>query len=243
VIPLKSPRKIAASSSETAPYASPTRKPCVEFRLESTLQGCFDLCHAIDKSNPGKQKERTVLALNFASAKNPGGGFLGGSQAQEESLARSSALYHCLDGRSFYEVNRKDPNRCLYYDGAIYSPDVVVFRDDSGAWLDEPVLVSFLTVPAPNAGAAKKNYSVPDEEIAAAVGRRVRIVLQVAMKHGHRDVVLGAFGTGVFRNDIRVIASAFRHEIDRAQDSFDTIRFSIIDKPTLDKFVSAYGPL
>jgi uncharacterized protein (TIGR02452 family) len=33
-----------------------------------------------------------VLALNFASARNPGGGFLNGSQAQEESLARSSAL-------------------------------------------------------------------------------------------------------------------------------------------------------
>ncbi len=33
------------------------------------------------------------LCLNFASAKNPGGGFLSGSQAQEECLARASGLY------------------------------------------------------------------------------------------------------------------------------------------------------
>ena len=34
-----------------------------------------------------------TAALNFASAKNPGGGFMGGAIAQEESLARSSSLY------------------------------------------------------------------------------------------------------------------------------------------------------
>src|SRR5258705_8268933 len=37
-----------------------------------------------------------VAVLNFASAKNPGGGFLGSARAQEEDLARASALYPCL---------------------------------------------------------------------------------------------------------------------------------------------------
>jgi uncharacterized protein (TIGR02452 family) len=36
------------------------------------------------------------VALNFASAKHPGGGFLRGADAQEEYLCRATWLYHCL---------------------------------------------------------------------------------------------------------------------------------------------------
>lgn len=51
--------------------------------------------------------DRSVVLLNFASAKNPGGGFLGGARAQEEDLARASALYPALERASeYYEANR-----------------------------------------------------------------------------------------------------------------------------------------
>ncbi|HEX4516360.1 MAG TPA: TIGR02452 family protein, partial [Polyangiaceae bacterium] len=51
------------------------------------------------------EKESRVCVLNFASARKPGGGFLGGAKAQEEDLARASALYACLEPqRAYYDA-------------------------------------------------------------------------------------------------------------------------------------------
>ena len=53
------------------------------------------------KENPTKN----ISILNFASAKNPGGGFLRGSMAQEESIAYVSTLYHSLIQSDMYKIN------------------------------------------------------------------------------------------------------------------------------------------
>lgn len=93
-----------------------------------------------------------VAVLNFASARNPGGGYLNGAQAQEEALCRASALYTCLlRAPGFYDHHRahRDP---FYTDRVIHAPAVPVFRDDRGALLDAPFPAGFLTSPAPNAG-------------------------------------------------------------------------------------------
>src|SRR5205085_8535036 len=93
-----------------------------------------------------------VIALNFASATKPGGSFINGAMAQEESLAYSSGLYPAINQmKEMYEHN-KSLHSGLYSDYMVYSPDIPVFRNDNYQLVDEPYNVSFITSPAVNAG-------------------------------------------------------------------------------------------
>jgi uncharacterized protein (TIGR02452 family) len=149
------------------------------------------------------------VALNFASARNPGGGFLRGAKAQEEDLARASALYPCLlAARAYYDANRLEPS-VLYTDHLIYSPAVPFFRAGAPALLEQPFLASVITAPAPNAGQALARDPRAGPAIDAALERRAGAVLAVARAEGHRHLVLGAWGCGVFRNDPAAVAEVF----------------------------------
>src|SRR5688500_14638286 len=89
------------------------------------------------------------MVLNFASAKNPGGGFLNGARAQEESLARGSALYKAIERSPMYAFHRQNGD-ALYTSWMIHSPDVPVFRDDATGWrLEEHYACAFLTARPP----------------------------------------------------------------------------------------------
>jgi uncharacterized protein (TIGR02452 family) len=173
-----------------------------------------------------------VVALNFASAKNPGGGFLGGAKAQEEDLARCSALYPCLCAQpDYYRANRAHGS-VLYTDHVIYSPEVPFFRDERLDLLEEPFLLSMITAPAPNAAAAAQQGLSIGAEITATLERRARKVLAVAAAHEHRCLVLGAWGCGVFANDAAEVARTFAEALadERLRGAFERVVFAVYDR-------------
>ena len=150
-----------------------------------------------------------VAALNFAAARQPGGGFLDGARAQEEGLARSSGLYGCLKDCEMYDFHEKQRD-WMSSNYVIYSPDVPVFRKDKGELLDEPWLLSILTSPAANQAKLKTEDPERLPEIPAAMAERVRKVLGVAAAHGHDQLVLGAWGCGDFGIPSATMAPIFR---------------------------------
>ena len=187
-----------------------------------------------------------VLALNFASATNPGGGFLHGAIAQEEDLARASALYPCLRTQpAYYDVHRAASSAArsaLYTDHVIHSPAVPFFRDHELALLEEPVVVSILTCAAPNAGAVLQRDPEAAAAIATAFEQRVRVVLDVAALRGHRVLVLGAWGCGVFRNDPAQVANLFAHWLGHARfrGAFERVVFAVYDRALRQPSLTAF---
>ncbi|MEW1774339.1 TIGR02452 family protein [Streptomyces sp. NPDC086777] len=174
-----------------------------------------------------------VAVLNFASARNPGGGYLNGAQAQEEALCRASALYACVrEAAGYYEHHRahRDP---FYTDRVIHSPAVPVFRDDRGALLAEPYRAGFLTAAAPNAGVIRRTAPERVGELPGALAARAERVLEVAAAHGYRRLVLGAWGCGVFQNEPAQVADAFRGLLGpggRFAGAFAHVAFGVLDR-------------
>ena len=203
--------------------------------LPDSLPGQFQTQIEVENETTLSAARRLISAgcrpalLNFASAKHPGGGFLSGARAQEEYLARSSALYACLRGNAMYEFHRARHD-ALYTDYVLYSPDVPVFRGDDGSLLEEPYCVAMITSPAVNAGPPLQYQPHRRAEIRPAMWTRILKVLAAGATHGHDAMVLGAWGCGAFGNDPTEIAELFRQALDaNFRGTFRRVAFAVLD--------------
>ena len=216
-----------------------------EVILETTLQGCARMSAAIDDSmklesgedtNLEKSEHPIIGCLNFASAKNPGGGFLRGTMAQEESIAYSSALYLALKDNPMYNYNRDNLHDGLYSDYMIISHQVPVFRNDNRELLDKPYNITFLTVPAVNAGIAR-SYGITEDVITKTMKQRADKLLAMAYQHNIEILILGSWGCGVFQNDIEMVAGLFVELLTTKYNGcFKQVVFSILDPEHLEIF-------
>lgn len=153
----------------------------------------------------------TELVLNFANGYNPGGGYLRGASAQEESLCRESTLYASISSkpaRILYESNRRSENP-FNTDYMLISPCVEVFRDDRNRLLPTPRTTAVLTAAAPNLRYDSKMRGVPQEDIDRYMVRRIRQILAVCAGKGYTSLTLGAWGCGAFGHDAQKVAGYF----------------------------------
>ena len=198
-----------------------------------------------DSFSAARTLDGNCLVMNFASAHSPGGGFLNGANAQEESLCRESTLYNSLSSdraAEMYGYNNRHKNPCKY-NAMIFSPNVCVFRNLKDEFLAEPFLTSVVTVPALNKNGGAKN--IPQDVIDDVMKFRLRNMFVAAIHYGYKNLVLGAWGCGAFGHDPETVADYFLellfHENFGAY--FDKIIFAILDrgaKKNLKAFQSVF---
>jgi uncharacterized protein (TIGR02452 family) len=205
----------------------------IEVTDETTLEAAKRICREDEEANP--------FVLNFANGFQPGGGFLVGARAQEESLARASSLYPCLTANmEMYEFNREQRTE-LASDWMIYSPKVPVFRNDDGSFIEKPYFVTFLTSPAVNAGYLLQKEPNKADLIFSVNKERIRKFLWLANHKNHQTLILGAWGCGAFRNDILDIAETFNDLLNNEfKNCFEHVIFAIYDATSTKKVYNAF---
>jgi uncharacterized protein (TIGR02452 family) len=223
-------RKVSIAPDAALPAAPPTRFD--EMRIQVANETTAGAAQRL------LSQHRTIV-LNFANALVPGGGFVGGARAQEESLCRASALFETLRGDTMYDVHaqKDDPGSSDY---AILSPDVPFFRDEMWALLEEPFLLSVLTCAAPVASRLGR------ERAAEMLRGRIRRVLAIMLAYRYEGIVLGAWGCGAFGNDPQTTAVDFRDALlGPFRGAFREVVFAVADwspeRRTLGPFRDAFA--
>ncbi|TCD69417.1 hypothetical protein EIP91_007764 [Steccherinum ochraceum] len=235
------------SGWSSSPPPTPPRANKLTLAEISTLDGARVLAGMRTDSSA------KIGVLNFASAMKAGGGFRSGAQAQEESIARSSTLYPTLQtatAQQFYTLHNRNAKGGYYTHAMIYSPDIVLMKDDAGDWV-EPLKVDILTCAAVNAGRARQTLwgrvagAKEEEKIEAAMRERMARILYLFETQGVKDVVLGSFGTGVFRNDVATVARIWADLLfipgARFAGSFDNLVFAILGTATFETFKQVFA--
>jgi len=176
-------------------------------------------------------KTGSLALLNFASARNPGGGFLNGAKAQEEDICRCSGLYPgLLPHAEYYDVNRRQDS-LLYTDYAIFNPEVPFFKiRGTGDFLAQPFLASVITAPAPNSGPYLRQHPGDFPSLEEAFERRWQNVLCIARDQHVSRLLLGAWGCGAFGGDPEMAARTAKRALREYGSPFSEVVFAIPGK-------------
>ncbi len=189
-----------------------------------------------------KYKDEKVCVLNFASARHAGGGVKTGASAQEECLCRCSTLYFAISEKNTLKNFHQKHNSMImngqmnlnYNDDCIFSPEIIVFKSDDGAYKylpeDKQYKVDVITCAAPNLN--RLYTSITESELRDIHKSRARRILDIAKSENEEVLVLGAFGCGAFRNPPEIVAQVWAEVLQDYLYDFKTVEFAVMSKPS-----------
>jgi len=170
--------------------------------------------------------EGKTAVLNMANAKHKGGGVERGAMAQEECLFRCSNLFTISD-----ELYPMASDELIYTHQAVF----VKSADYGTIW---PMDADVITIAAPNlnkehfSGGAKDKYDSECDSAdlyEAVMKTKIEMMLTHAAANNCDNIILGAWGCGVFKNDPKVVSALFKEALLTKNVLFDKIIFAVIN--------------
>lgn len=213
------------------PFTVGAYKTTLNFLKADTVSALLNVGSVVPVAN-GRFDTR-ALVLNFASYRHPGGGFLSGSKTQEEALCFTSNLYCVLREfeKTWYAYNNKALNNNLYKTRVLVSPNILFFAPER----DSIFYADVVTCAAPNAHAAAR-HGVSKATIESTLYERCDAILYAATRQCkvYSNIILGAFGCGVFGNDVEHLAKSFRSLLfGKYAGCFPQVTFAVPDEDKL----------
>jgi uncharacterized protein (TIGR02452 family) len=161
----------------------------------------------------------------MASYKRPGGGVYNGARAQEECLFRCSNLTHVVSN-NFYPLQENE---------TLYTKDAIFFKDKEYDYMD-PITCDVVTIAALRLhGVIGENGEMSYESDVADYRKitkdKIRLMVSLAAKNGVKNLILGAWGCGVFNNDPTTMSQYFSEVLigEGYSVDFNSIVFAIIN--------------
>ncbi len=161
-----------------------------------------------------KYSAEPTCVLNMGSNSKPGGGVAYGAKAQEESLFRCSNLGLSITLDHYPLIST----------ATLYTQEVVFFKDKDYNDLPDGHLADVITSPAIKIvdGVKYENY----EEL---TNEKISFMLDLAAAYGQDNLILGAWGCGVYKNDPTYIAETFKKYLTTKRYYFKRVIFAIIN--------------
>ncbi|KAL4881571.1 hypothetical protein BJY04DRAFT_218021 [Aspergillus karnatakaensis] len=204
--------------------------PNLSTKVKVVNDDTYDAAIKVAEQRTGSPGTKHVCVLNLANAHTPGGGWLNGALAQEEVLCYRSTLSETLKPQ-FYPMKPRE---------AIYSPSVIIFRDSNYALWDTtqsssfPVVsvVSMAAIRGPKVQGTPMGAKFADPHERELTKEKIRVILRVTVINGHRSVVLGALGCGVFGNPREDMADCFVEVLQEQEFRgwFNDVVFAVLGK-------------
>jgi uncharacterized protein (TIGR02452 family) len=227
-------------------------EPHIKLRVADTLSAARQLLEdPVTQKQDLSNRSARVGVLNMASMLAPGGGFLNGASSQEESLCMRTTLLPSLSD-NFYRLPEV---------GGVYTPDVLVFRDEKAEdlekrdrWFVDCVSAGMLRFPSITVDESTGRGSYSSSRDREMVVEKVRAVMRIFQTKSVKKVVVGAWGCGAYGNPVGEIAAAWKKVLlggRQAQRSkkgrkenwtgIETVVFAIKDAGLAAAFRQAFG--